>query len=79
MAGSPRPSDCSARRFFRPFADILPAIRTSIQRILTTHVGSIPRPASVRARFRARVADQPIDEAELAAACSSQTDAQATR
>jgi 5-methyltetrahydropteroyltriglutamate--homocysteine methyltransferase len=42
-------------------------MRTSSERILTTHVGSIPRPESVRALLRARVAGQPIDEAELAA------------
>jgi 5-methyltetrahydropteroyltriglutamate--homocysteine methyltransferase len=41
-------------------------MKTSTQRILTTHVGSIPRPESVRALLRARVAGQPIDEAELA-------------
>src|SRR5262249_57428320 len=35
--------------------------------ILTTHVGSIPRPESVRALLRARVAGQPIDEGVLAA------------
>jgi 5-methyltetrahydropteroyltriglutamate--homocysteine methyltransferase len=42
-------------------------MKTSTQRILTTHAGSIPRPESVRALLRARVAGQPIDEAELAA------------
>src|SRR3989441_9530879 len=42
-------------------------MKTSIQRILTTHVGSIPRPESVRVLLRARLGGQPIDEAELAA------------
>ena len=36
-------------------------------RILTTHVGSIPRPESIRALLRARLGGQAIDEAELAA------------
>jgi len=42
-------------------------MKTSTERILTTHVGSIPRPESVRALLRARLGGQPIDEAELAA------------
>jgi 5-methyltetrahydropteroyltriglutamate--homocysteine methyltransferase len=42
-------------------------VRTSSERILTTHVGSIPRPESLRALLRARVAGQVIDEAELTA------------
>jgi 5-methyltetrahydropteroyltriglutamate--homocysteine methyltransferase len=42
-------------------------MKTSTARILTTHVGSIPRPESVRALLRARLAGQPIDGAELAA------------
>ena len=42
-------------------------MKTSTERILTTHVGSIPRPESVRVLLRARLAGQPIDEAELAA------------
>lgn len=41
-------------------------MKTSTGRILTTHVGSIPRPESLRALLRARVAGQPIDEAALA-------------
>jgi 5-methyltetrahydropteroyltriglutamate--homocysteine methyltransferase len=41
-------------------------MKTSTERILTTHVGSIPRPESLRTLLRARVAGQPIDEAELA-------------
>jgi 5-methyltetrahydropteroyltriglutamate--homocysteine methyltransferase len=42
-------------------------MQTSTDRILTTHVGSIPRPESVRALLRARLAGQPIVEADLAA------------
>ena len=42
-------------------------MKTSTERILTTHVGSIPRPESVRGLLRARLGGQPIDEAELAA------------
>src|ERR671910_1426454 len=42
-------------------------MKTSTERILTTHVGSIPRPESIRALLRARLGGQPIDEAELAA------------
>src|SRR5262245_40131382 len=42
-------------------------MKTSIDRILTTHVGSIPRPESIRALLRARVNGQPINEHELAA------------
>jgi hypothetical protein len=42
-------------------------MKTSTDRILTTHVGSIPRPESIRALVRARLAGQPIEEAELAA------------
>ena len=42
-------------------------MKTSTQRILTTHVGSIPRPESIRALLRARLDGQAIDEAELAA------------
>src|SRR5262245_38886995 len=41
-------------------------MKTSTERILTTHVGSIPRPESVRALLRARLAGQAIDDAELA-------------
>src|SRR5262247_4033141 len=40
-------------------------MKTSIDRILTTHVGSIPRPESIRTLLRARVNGQPIDDAEL--------------
>ena len=42
-------------------------MKTSTERILTTHVGSIPRPESVRVLLRARLGGQAIDEAELAA------------
>jgi len=42
-------------------------MKISTERILTTHVGSIPRPESVRALLRARLGGQAIDEAELAA------------
>ena len=41
-------------------------MKTSTERILTTHVGSIPRPDGVRTLLRARLQGQPIDEAELA-------------
>jgi 5-methyltetrahydropteroyltriglutamate--homocysteine methyltransferase len=41
-------------------------MKTSTERILTTHVGSIPRPENIRALLRARLEGQPIDEAELA-------------
>ena len=42
-------------------------MKTSTDRILTTHVGSIPRPESVRTLLRARLGGQHIDEAELVA------------
>ena len=42
-------------------------MKTSTERILTTHVGSIPRPEGIRALLRARLDGQAIDEAELAA------------
>ena len=42
-------------------------MKTSTDRILTTHVGSIPRPESIQALLRARVNGQSIDEAQLAA------------
>jgi 5-methyltetrahydropteroyltriglutamate--homocysteine methyltransferase len=51
-------------------------MKTSTERILTTHVGSIPRPESVRTLLRARLSGQRIDEAELAArATEAVTDA----
>ena len=42
-------------------------MKTSTERILTTHVGSIPRPEGIRALLRARLGGRSIDEAELAA------------
>ena len=38
----------------------------SRERILTTHAGSLPRPARLTELYAARAADQPIDESELA-------------
>jgi 5-methyltetrahydropteroyltriglutamate--homocysteine methyltransferase len=42
-------------------------MKTSADRILTTHVGSMPRPESVKALLRARLADQAVNDAELSA------------
>jgi 5-methyltetrahydropteroyltriglutamate--homocysteine methyltransferase len=42
-------------------------MKTSTERILTTHVGSLPRPESIKALLRARLGGQPLDEAQLAA------------
>jgi 5-methyltetrahydropteroyltriglutamate--homocysteine methyltransferase len=42
-------------------------MKTSAARILTTHVGSMPRPEGVRALLRTRLAGQTVNEAELAA------------
>jgi 5-methyltetrahydropteroyltriglutamate--homocysteine methyltransferase len=42
-------------------------MKTSTERILTTHVGSIPRPDSIKALLRARLSGQTIDEAQLTA------------
>jgi len=42
-------------------------MKTSTRRTLTTHVGSIPRPESVRALLRARLDGKSVDERELAA------------
>ena len=42
-------------------------MKTSMDRILTTHVGSIPRPESVTSLLRARVDGKGLDEGELAA------------
>jgi 5-methyltetrahydropteroyltriglutamate--homocysteine methyltransferase len=42
-------------------------MKTSTDRILTTHVGSIPRPESIRELLRARLTGQPVDPGELAA------------
>src|SRR2546422_9256038 len=41
-------------------------MKISTQRILTTHVGSIPRPDSITTLLRARLSGQAIDEARLA-------------
>jgi 5-methyltetrahydropteroyltriglutamate--homocysteine methyltransferase len=43
------------------------AMKTSGERILTTQVGSIPRPESIRALLRARLGGQRVEESELAA------------
>src|SRR5215510_7862024 len=42
-------------------------MKTSTDRILTTHVGSIPRPESIRELLRARLAGQAVDPDTLAA------------
>src|SRR5437660_1780598 len=42
-------------------------MKTSASRILTTHVGSMPRPESIKAMLRARLAGQAVDEAQLSA------------
>jgi 5-methyltetrahydropteroyltriglutamate--homocysteine methyltransferase len=42
-------------------------MKTSTERILTTHVGSLPRPESIKALLRTRLGGQPLDEAQLAA------------
>ena len=42
-------------------------MKASTGRILTTHVGSLPRPESVTTLLRARLSGQPIDEAQLSA------------
>ncbi len=42
-------------------------MKTSADRFLTTHVGSMPRPESVKSLLRARLAGQAVDEAELSA------------
>jgi 5-methyltetrahydropteroyltriglutamate--homocysteine methyltransferase len=40
-------------------------MKTSTDRILTTHVGSLPRPEGIKALLRARLSGQPVDEAQL--------------
>jgi 5-methyltetrahydropteroyltriglutamate--homocysteine methyltransferase len=45
-------------------------MKTSTERILTTHVGSLPRPESITTLLRARLSGQTLDEAELAARVS---------
>ena len=42
-------------------------MKTSTRRILTTHVGSIPRPESIRALLRARLDGKKVDDAQLSA------------
>jgi 5-methyltetrahydropteroyltriglutamate--homocysteine methyltransferase len=42
-------------------------MKTSTNHILTTHVGSLPRPESIKTLLRARLSGQSIDEAELSA------------
>jgi len=42
-------------------------MKTSTARILTTHVGSLPRPEGIKALLRARLSGQPLDKAQLAA------------
>ena len=42
-------------------------MKTSTSRILTTHVGSLPRPESVTTLIRARLSGQIVDEARLSA------------
>jgi 5-methyltetrahydropteroyltriglutamate--homocysteine methyltransferase len=42
-------------------------MKTSTERILTTHVGSIPRPESIKELLRARLDGQPVDAEALAA------------
>ena len=42
-------------------------MKASTDRILTTHVGSIPRPESIRELLRARLDGQPVDDGVLAA------------
>lgn len=40
-------------------------MKTSTHRILTTHVGSIPRPAVIQEMLRTRLRGEPVDEAEF--------------
>ena len=42
-------------------------MKTSSDRILTTHVGSIPRPENIKAMVRARLNGEQVDENELSA------------
>jgi 5-methyltetrahydropteroyltriglutamate--homocysteine methyltransferase len=42
-------------------------MKTSASRILTTHVGSMPRPESVKSLLRARLAGEAVEDAQLAA------------
>jgi 5-methyltetrahydropteroyltriglutamate--homocysteine methyltransferase len=49
-------------------------MKTSTTRILTTHVGSLPRPESIKVLLRARLNGQTIDEAQLAASVAEAVD-----
>jgi len=40
-------------------------MKTSAERILTTHVGSMPRPESIKTLLRARLAGEPVDDGRL--------------
>src|SRR5262245_11707173 len=42
-------------------------MKTSTDRILTTHVGSLPRPESIRALLRARLKGEHVDHTVMAA------------
>src|SRR5262245_17801912 len=42
-------------------------MKASTDRILTTHVGSMPRPESIKSLLRARLAGEAVDDAQLAA------------
>src|SRR5262245_37224543 len=42
-------------------------MKTSASRILTTHVGSMPRPESIKSLLRARLAGEAVDDAQLGA------------
>jgi len=42
-------------------------MKTSTNHILTTHVGSLPRPESIQTLLRARLSGQSINETELSA------------
>ena len=42
-------------------------MKTSTDRLLTTHVGSLPRPESIKALLRARLGGQPLDQPQLSA------------
>ncbi|MBV8779589.1 MAG: cobalamin-independent methionine synthase II family protein [Alphaproteobacteria bacterium] len=46
-------------------------MKTSTDRILTTHVGSLPRPPDLLARIEAREQGKPVDEAAFAAQLSA--------
>src|SRR6187401_2557028 len=46
-------------------------MKRSTERILTTHTGSLPRPADLLEMIRARASGQPVDEATFAARVKS--------